>query len=167
MSIEYNKVTKLSKFIALLLFVSLPFIGFVLGMRYQKMMSSISTSKIEVTAPIEQEPNVGYMKEMIIVDFPKPEDTVSSPLIITGKARGGWYFEGGFPISLYCGPNGKIADSHATAQGEWMTDDFVDFEGIIEFETECESMGMLILNKNNPSDLRELDDKVMIPVYFE
>ena len=104
---------------------------------------------------------------MIIVDQPKPNDIVSSPLTVKGKARGGWFFEGDFPVSLYCGSTNKIADTFAVAQGEWMTDEFVEFESTIKFQTSCKEMGTLMLTKNNPSDLRELDDKVMIPVYFE
>jgi len=36
LSKKYNTVTTLSKTIALILFISLPFIGFYLGMQYQK-----------------------------------------------------------------------------------------------------------------------------------
>jgi hypothetical protein len=37
-SIELNKVTPLSKLIAGLVFIALPFIGFFWGMRYQQMV---------------------------------------------------------------------------------------------------------------------------------
>jgi hypothetical protein len=34
----WNKVTTLSKFLAMALFIILPFLAFVLGMKYQKML---------------------------------------------------------------------------------------------------------------------------------
>lgn len=40
MKIEWNKVTWYSKIIALILFVSLPFIGFCLGVSYQRNIST-------------------------------------------------------------------------------------------------------------------------------
>jgi hypothetical protein len=37
-SIEWNKVTPLSKFLAMALFIALPFIAFILGVRYQRCL---------------------------------------------------------------------------------------------------------------------------------
>jgi hypothetical protein len=36
--IEWNKVTPLSKYLAMGLFILLPFIAFILGMTYQRML---------------------------------------------------------------------------------------------------------------------------------
>ncbi len=41
-------VTPLSKYLAMALFVTLPFIGFILGMNYQKAISSVA-SPLDVT----------------------------------------------------------------------------------------------------------------------
>jgi putative hemolysin len=43
---KYTTVTKLSKTIALIMFIPLPFIGFVLGMKYQQLLTSIDQAKI-------------------------------------------------------------------------------------------------------------------------
>jgi hypothetical protein len=55
MTIQWNKVTWYSKLIALILFIALPFIGFYLGITYQKMRAAgfegktiISTSSVPV-----------------------------------------------------------------------------------------------------------------------
>ena len=61
-----------------------------------------------------------------------------------------------------------IAEGYATAKGEWMTEEFVEFEGVLEFEKpEYKNNGTLILRKDNPSDLLELDDALEVPVFFE
>src|SRR4051812_32842409 len=38
--------------------------------------------------------------DLIQVNAPKPNDLVKSPLTVTGKARGTWYFEASFPVRL-------------------------------------------------------------------
>lgn len=181
-----NKVTPLSKTIALILFILLPFIGFVLGMKYQKtldiiQMNSTSTwaekSDFDNKKPnketensyktnLYEDPDSGYMKEMIVVDAPKPNDIVTSPITISGKARGTWFFEGSFPITLYCGTDNKIAQHYATTQEDWMTEDFINFTATLTFTDNCDTTGILELTKDNPSGLKELDDKVLIPVRF-
>lgn len=43
-----RKVTPLSKGIALALFIAMPFIGFCLGMRYQKTVDKIEIYRLEI-----------------------------------------------------------------------------------------------------------------------
>lgn len=102
----------------------------------------------------------------IIVDMPKPNDVITSPLEIKGRARGNWYFEGDFPVKLLDENGEEIVISFATAKGEWMTEEFVDFEAVIEFENTTSTSGTLILEKDNPSGLPEHADELRIPVQF-
>ena len=104
--------------------------------------------------------------DMVVIDNPQPHQIVKSPLKVTGKARGGWFFEGDFPITLYYGVGDDFVTTYATAQGDWMTDEFVDFTATIEFPPLYAEEGILELTKNNPSDIRELDSFVRIPVKF-
>ena len=97
----------------------------------------------------------------------KPGDLIESPLLVTGEARGYWYFEASFPIVLVNWDGLIIANGFATAQGEWMTEEFVPFEGTIEFtKPSYGDNGALILQKDNPSNLPEFDDALEIPVKF-
>ena len=106
--------------------------------------------------------------ELIVVVSPLKNDQVSSPLSIAGRARGQWYFEGSFPIILYDKYGNKIAESHATAQGEWMTEDFVPFLGTLQFNNYIKGEeGLLVLRKDNPSGLAEYDDQIRIPIIFK
>jgi len=45
---ELHKVTPLSKGIALVLFISMPFIGFCLGVRYQKLVSGAEIYRLKM-----------------------------------------------------------------------------------------------------------------------
>lgn len=103
---------------------------------------------------------------LIVVDHPRPNETIKSPLEITGKARGYWYFEASFPIFLYDENNNLIGEAVAQAQEEWMTEDFVPFSVNLEFEGPKTDKGWLILEKDNPSGLPENDDELKIPVNF-
>ena len=107
------------------------------------------------------------MSDLIIVDNPSPGQAVSSPLIITGKARGTWYFEADFPIYLLDANGNIIASHYGQAQGEWMTEDFVPFIAEIIFENPGTETGTLVLEKDNPSGLSEHDAKIEIPVRFD
>jgi hypothetical protein len=47
-----------------------------------------------------------------------------------------------------------------------MTENFVEFLAIIEFDTPTTATGTLILEKDNPSDLPEYDNQLIVPVKF-
>ncbi len=105
--------------------------------------------------------------DMIRVIQPTADTIVSSPLIITGEARGGWYFEGSFPVRIE-DANGNILGQHyASAKGEWMTNEYVSFASELVFKNSNIETGFLILSKDNPSDLREFDDEIKIPIRFD
>jgi hypothetical protein len=119
---------------------------------------------VEEEVPIVTEPD---MSDLIVVESLTSGDTISSPLTITGKARGYWYFEATFPIVLTNWDGLIIAQGYATADGEWMTEDFVLFTATLEFEKPAYGdNGFLILQRDNPSGLPENDAAIEIPVKF-
>lgn len=104
----------------------------------------------------------------ILLENPLRETVIGSPLEIKGKARGTWFFEGDFPVMLTDWDGKIISEGYVTAKGNWMTEEFVQFEGILEFEKPSfGDRGTLILQKDNPSDIPEFDDALEIPIYFE
>jgi len=113
-------------------------------------------------------PKGNCRSDMIIVDAPLPGARIASPLMVKGKARGAWFFEGDFPVVLLDAQGNRIAESYATAKGEWMTESFVNFEGIIHFRASFSGTGgTLLLKKDNPTGLPRFDDAVEIPINFE
>ena len=123
----------------------------------------VPTGSPEPTAP----PPVTY-KDLIYVTYPQPDATVSSPLTITGAARGNWYFEGSFPVILTNWDGLIIAETFAQAQGEWMVADYVPFTATLEFDLpQLYPLGSLILQKDNPSDDHRLDDAYEFSIYFD
>lgn len=118
----------------------------------------------------ETNPPAAETNEMIVVTSPQPGEAIASPLIVRGRARGTWYFEGSFPVSLTDWDGKIITDGYAEAKGEWMTEEFVDFEGTIKFtkpDTKVSNKGTLILRRDNPSGLPENDAAIEIPIVFK
>lgn len=94
----------------------------------------------------------------------KPNDFITSPIMIMGEARGYWFFEASFPIRLFDESGKELTVAVAQAQGEWMTENFVPFEATLEFPKPQTSEGKLVFQKDNPSGLPEHDDSFEIPV---
>ncbi len=117
--------------------------------------------------PVE---NVTPVDNVIMLDAPLPNQKVSSPITLSGKARGTWFFEGSFPIVIVNWDGLIIGEGHATAQGEWMTTEFVPFTAVVSYsipENTPYYRGAIILKKDNPSGLPEHDDSREIPILFE
>lgn len=104
---------------------------------------------------------------LIRVTSPSPGAVVRSPLSITGKARGNWYFEASFPVKILDGNGRELGVSYAQAQGDWMTTDFVPFRAFLSFGTSTTVNGTLVLEKDNPSGLPEQANEIRIPITFE
>lgn len=104
--------------------------------------------------------------DLIHVNRPGKNELVTSPLTISGQARGTWYFEASFPVILISGNGDTLAVKPAQAQGEWMTADFVPFTLTLDFAAPATPGGTLILKKDNPSGLPEHDAELRIPVRF-
>jgi len=93
---------------------------------------------------------------------------ITSPLVLTGEARGYWYFEASFPAYLYDADENQVAVIPVTAEGDWMTEEYVPFTLTLTFPDQLSgSEGTLVLQKDNPSGLPENDDQLVIPVVFE
>jgi len=105
--------------------------------------------------------------DLIKVDSPLPNQEISSPLSVTGQARGYWFFEASFPVRLLDGNGKEIAIKPAEAQDDWMTEEFVPFKAVLEFKMPSTDFGTLILEKDNPSGLPEKADELRIPVRFK
>jgi len=117
---------------------------------------------------VEEIGNELQQTNLIQLDYPRPNQMVSSPLRITGRARGYWFFEGSFPVVLTDWDGLIIAQGIATAQAEWMTEDFVPFTATLNFaQPTYKNNGSLILQKDNPSGLPENDDALEVPIFFE
>jgi len=115
---------------------------------------------------VEDIGNALVKEDLIQLDYPRPNQGISSPLTLTGQARGTWFFEGDFPIViLYKGQ--VVADGIASAQSDWMTEDFVKFKAEIDYDGPHSGKGTIVLKKDNPSGLPANADELTVPIFFE
>lgn len=112
--------------------------------------------------------NESEKSDLIRVTSPRPNQVISSPLVVSGEARGYWFFEASFPVRLVDanGKNIPLNPSYIMATGGWMTEEFVPFEATLTFESPGTKTGTLIFQKDNPSGLLEYDDSLAIPIGF-
>lgn len=104
--------------------------------------------------------------DLVRIAEPRPNTSVSGSVQIRGEARGPWFFEASFPVKLLNDQNEVIASSIATAEGEWMTEEFVPFTSELSVPESATGKGTLVLEKDNPSGLPENADELRIPVYL-
>jgi len=105
-------------------------------------------------------------ENLIKVDQPRPYQKIESSLIVSGEARGSWFFEANFSVKLINSDEEVIATAVAQAKEDWMTKEFVPFEAELNFQKPETNEGILILKKANPSGLPEHEDEKRIPVRF-
>jgi hypothetical protein len=128
--------------------------------------SAPTTTGQQATTTVPAENLVAQIPNTVVVSAPYINAKVSSPLTISGTARG-WYFEASFPVEIRNASGTIIGQGPAQAQGDWMTSDFVPFVATISFPAQPKgSSGTIILRKDNPSGLPENDQSLSIPVTF-
>lgn len=104
--------------------------------------------------------------DLIRITSPLSGTLVSSPVSIKGEARGTWFFEASFPITILAKDGTVLKESFAQAEGEWMTESFVPFSTSITFDAKGNTEGIIRFKKDNPSGDPERDQSVDIPVLF-
>jgi hypothetical protein len=106
-------------------------------------------------------------KDNVVVDSPAPGATVGHAITVIGKARGNWYFEASFPLSIE-DPVGHVIDqTPAQAQGDWMTTDFVPFSGTLMIPPNYSGPAIIIIHNDNPSGDPARDASVSFPVTIQ
>lgn len=101
---------------------------------------------------------------MIVLTFPLPGAVTGKQFLVTGKARGGWYFEASFPIVILSQDGKIVSSSPAQAQSNWMTNEFVPFNATMTISTSYQGKATIVLKKDNPSGLPEKDASISFPI---
>lgn len=106
-------------------------------------------------------------KEGILVSDPQTNHKIKSPLVVKGQARGFWYFEAQFFAELLDADGNLLGMAVLTSQEDWMTENFVPFEGELTFAAPKTPSGILRFLSDNPSGLPENQKIFDVPVQFE
>jgi len=124
--------------------------------------------------PVQAVPKITYIPasttNAIRITSPIAGATVSAskPILVTGQAVGGWYFEASFPVILAAADGRVISQAVAKAGGDWMTTKFVPFTANITFVKQTPgTRGFIILKNDNPSGQASTSRAVEVPITFE
>lgn len=103
------------------------------------------------------------VSDYIKVTSPQPFAKVSETLIVKGEARGTFFFEGDFPVEVIA-EDGTTIQHYAMTDGDWMSEEFVPFTAEIDISSIAPQDVVLKLHRNNPSDYRENDMVMELPL---
>ncbi len=106
-------------------------------------------------------------EDLIVVSTPTPGEDLPKQFTVSGNARGMWYFEASFPVEVRDDSHTVLWQGPATANGEWMTTDFVPFSVEVNIASAYTGVATLVLKKDNPSGLPEHDASVEFPIIIE
>lgn len=101
----------------------------------------------------------------IEVDSPQANSRASSPISVSGKARGRWFLEGVFPVSLVQEDGRVLATTSAHAKGDWMTEEFVEFTATISYPKPSMDRGTLLF-KQADAQGKGAGETYPVPVRF-
>lgn len=106
-------------------------------------------------------------EDLIKVSNPFPGAVTGKEFSVIGEARGYWFFEATFPITVLDENGNVLVETFATAEEEWMTENFVPFRAEVKAPETYIGKATLILKKNNPSGLPENDASISFPITIE
>jgi hypothetical protein len=105
--------------------------------------------------------------DLIRVELPFPGAVTGKEFSVIGEARGTWYFEASFPIEVLDSTGNLLATGIAQAQSDWMTENLVPFTANVVVPASYTGPATLVLKKDNPSGLPELDASMSFPITIE
>lgn len=97
--------------------------------------------------------------ELVLYEI-KEGDTLSSDSVVRGEISGSWYFEGEFPVRILDSEEKEIGTLVATATENWMTEESVPFEFVLNTLVDEDTDIVMRFEKSNPSGLEEYRDWV-------
>ena len=137
----------------------------------QNTNDTVKDSQATTTTDLKVPTEISLKSEKginIFITYPKEDILSTSPMKISGRAPGTWFFEANMPITLTNWDGLIIAEGNVKATSDWMTTEYVPFEGELEFKnTDYGNKGFLIIRKDNPSGLSKFDDSVEMMVKLD
>lgn len=151
-------------FVALALVVGFSFLLFVSTLKAPEVPLLPEREVPEEVAPVEEITYTNASTDLIKVELPYPGAVTGKEFGIIGQARGYWFFEASFPIEILDKDGAVLTSSIATAQGEWMTENFVQFVSKVKVPGGYMGPATVVLKKDNPSGLPENDASISFPI---
>lgn len=106
---------------------------------------------------------LGRSEDLILFSI-FPETKVSGIKSYRGSVKGGYFFEANILVNVLDANKKVLLKGNAQATTEWMTVEPVEFEGNIDFTNLPKGPAFIQIHNDNPSDMREKDKEILIPI---
>ena len=132
--------------------------------------------KVKVNVPVEKTvektiensvPQILGNKEDLVSFSILPGEKVFGVMNFTGSLRGAYFFEGNIGVNVLDMDKKIMQAGHGTATTPWMTTEPVSFETTLDFTLLPKGPAFIEISKDNPSDLRQYDKFIFIPVIID
>lgn len=107
------------------------------------------------------------LDSLVQLTSPLPNASVNSPIKVSGRARGFFFFEAEMPVSLLDEDGNVLTEFYARAEGDWMTMGWVAFTSEISYDAPAGTSAWLRLENNDPSGGEGRQRGITIPVVLE
>jgi hypothetical protein len=154
---------KNSKIILIVLaIVAIALVAYYAGMNKKTIVEEDNIPETSEGIFIERE--VEGNKEDLISFSVQPNQEVSGVLNFNGVIKNAYFFEANIGINILDENKNLLKSGYAMATGEWMTSGPVAFAGTIDLAGLPTGPGYLQIRNDNPSDRRDLDKFIYIPI---
>lgn len=107
------------------------------------------------------------ISSQVDISNPLPNSEIKSPLVVTGRLRGSWFFEATAGVAVLDSKKQVITVNPLMATTDWMTSDWVSFTGTTSYPMAYKGQsGYIQISNDNPSGLPENSKTYLIPVLF-
>jgi hypothetical protein len=103
----------------------------------------------------------------ISIVSPNENALIDSPIVVSGIAKGNWFFEAVFPVKVLDGDGMVLGQGQARAEGDWTTTGTVPFSATISFSLSRFTTGTIVFSKDNPSGLPQNAESFSVPIQFK
>jgi Immunoglobulin-like domain of bacterial spore germination len=139
----------MKSFLYFLIIISLSFLSFW----YIDLKSKEVQKEIDKMSTRSNYFNADKIEKTVDLVNPKKNEIVESPIKINGKVSGRWYFEGVIKAKIVDSAGTVLGQGPLIAEGDWMVEKNVPFNGIIPFINSKSKDGFLIIEAVDPSGL--------------
>ena len=124
----------------------------------------IQTETLPKNAEEQVESKIEGNKDDLVSFSVSAGDTVSGILNFSGTVKGAYFFEANIGVNILDANKKLLKAGHATATTDWMTPGEVSFSGSIDLTGLPAGLGYIQIANDNPSDRRDLDKFIYIPI---
>lgn len=133
----------------------------------EPVVEAIDRPGIIATSTVLSTSSVSDVSSQVDITNPLPNSEIKSPVVITGRLRGSWFFEATAGVAVLDSNKQVITVNPIMATTDWMTSDWVTFSGTTSYPLAYKGQsGYIQISNDNPSGLPENSKTYLIPVLF-